>query len=222
MLTIPEQLLLIALQDEKGTVLFTSATVLPYSLIGAALTELFFSDAIELEEEIVLLKDIRANKNITYRQLYEFMKQKNLKKDLKYWILTLNKKFKNFKEIVLEHLVENQVLEKKQSKILGLFSKTTYPTLNPQPEIQLRESIRNQLLNDEIPNERYIALLQLCHVSSLLEDVFNQDELKKARQRLNIFIDRTNESEAIRAETSYFLINLSEAIKESSGTSGSF
>ncbi len=222
MLTIPEQLLLIALQDEKGTVLFTATTVLPYALIGATLTELFFADAIELNEELVITKTLQSHQFKLCSEILESMKEKNVKKDLKYWILTLNKKFKNIKEIILDHLVENNVLDKKESKVLGLFTKTIYPTINQKPEKELREKIRNLILNNEKPEEKYITLLELCNVSSLLEDIFNQDELKTARQRLNAFIERTNEGEAIRAETSYFLTNLSKAIKEASGTSGSF
>ena len=220
MLILPESLLLIALKDQKGTVLFTAATVLPYSIIGAVLTELYIKKYIGFSDGKLEVISNEESKIILNNEILNFMKTSK-KRDMKSWLLKINNNIKDIKGKTLNHLVDKKVLGKETSKMLGFLSKTIYPTLDPEPEEKLRSDIRKFVLDKETPDFWNIALLALVQVSQLLEDIFSQGELRLAKDRISELIDRTHEGEAISAEQSRFIKSLVNAIAEASGTSGS-
>ena len=194
MLSLPEELMLIALKDEKGTVLFTAASVLPYSLMGAVILDLYFDDKFEFRDNKLIVKDKSSTGKKLCDEVLKTISDDKHNRDLKSWILNLEGHIKNIKEKALDHLVESKVLRKETSKMFGFISKTSYPTADPMPENELRKSLRKFILEREKPNERYIALLSLAQVTSLFEDIFHQDELKNAKDRLKELIERSHEA----------------------------
>ncbi|MFC2130198.1 GPP34 family phosphoprotein [Bacteroidota bacterium] len=220
MLTLPEQLMLIALKDEKGTVLFTASGILYFSIIGAIIMELYFAKKIDYENKTIIVMDNTPTGNPFFDDVLHIISDSGNKKDIKYWLLKINSKIKNVKERTLENLVDSKVLKEENHKVLGLFSKKTYPTINPEPEIKLRECIKNFVLNKENPDERNIALLSLTQTSNLLEDIFNQNEVKAAKERINELVKRSHQGEAIREETSRLIQSITTGIADASGTGG--
>jgi hypothetical protein len=220
MLSLPEELMLIALKDEKGTVLFTAASVLPYSLVGAVILDLYFDGKFEFRDNKLFVKDNSKTGRSLCDAVLKMIADEKHNKDLKSWVLKLEGSVKNIKEKALDHLVESKVLRKETTKLLGFISRTSYPTADPMPENELRQKIRKFILEKEFPNERYIALLSLAQVTSLFEDIFHQDELKDAKERLRELVERSHEGDAIREELSRLIKGLNVAIPEASGTSG--
>jgi len=221
MLSLHEELLLIALKDEKGTILFTSATVLPYALLGAVLEELFLAKKIHYENSKIIVIDKSSTGNKFFDKVLQYLPEVNNDIKLKKALMKLNKKVKDIKMKTIKHLVIKGVLKEENSKVLGLFSKKTYPTLNAHPEKELRKKIRDHIFNEETPEERMSALLGLIQISQLLEDVFQQDEIDKAKKRIKEILDRTNEGDAIPEENARFIRDLNDTITEVTATGGS-
>ena len=220
MLTLPEQLMLIALKDEKGTVLFTASGILHFSIIGAIMMELYFAKKIDYENKKIIVTDNTPTGNAFFDNVLQIISDSGNTKDIKYWLLKINSKIKNVKERTIGHLVFSKVLKEENHKIFGLFSKKTYPTINPEPEIKLRECIKNFVLNKEAPDERNIVLLSLSQISNLLEDIFNKDDIKTAKERISELVTRSHHGEAIREETSRLIQGITTGIADASGTGG--
>jgi golgi phosphoprotein 3 len=218
MLTLPEQLMLIALKDEKGTVLFTAMGILPFAIIGAILIELYFAGKINIEKNKIFVQDYSPTGNDFFDDVLKIISESGSKKEAKNLLLKINVKIKNIKERTLEYLVEKKVLKEENYKIFSIIKRKKYPTINPEPEKELRFKIRNFILKQESPDERNIALLSLINVSRLLEDIFNKDEIKTAKERINEIIDRTHSGEAISGGTSRILKSISMGIVDASGT----
>lgn len=221
MLSLHEELLLIALKDEKGTILFTSATVLPYTLLGAVLEELFLAKKIDYEDSKIVVLDKSSTGNKFFDKILQLLPDVNDSIKLKKTFIKLNKKVKDVKHKTIKHLVNKGVLKEENSKVLGVFSKKTYPTLNSQPEKELRKKIRNYILNEETPEERMSALIGLIQISQLLEDVFQQDEIEKVKIRVKSILERTNEGDAIPEKNARFIRDLNTIITEVTATGGS-
>ena len=220
MLTLPEKLMLIALKDEKGTVLFTAMGILPFSIIGAILIELYFANKIDYEDNKIIVKDSAPTGNNFFDEVLKIISDSGKKKDTKYWMLKINNKIKNIKDKTLRHLVKSNVLKEETYKVLYIFKKTKYPTINPEPEKELRSSIKKFILKHENPDEKNIALLSLVQVTRLLEDLFEKSEIREARDRINELVERTHMGDAIREETSRLIKGVVEGIADASGTGG--
>ncbi len=220
MLTLPEQLMLIALKDEKGTVLFTAMGILPFSIIGGILIELYFADKIDYQDSKILVKDPTPTGNEFFDEVLKIIVDSGKKKDTKYWMLKLNDKVKKIKEKTLQHLVRSNVLKEETYKVLSLITRTKYPTINPEPEEELRSRIKKFILKHENPDERNTALLSLVQVSRLLEDLFEKEEIREAKIRITELVERTHMGDAIREETSRLIKGVVEGIADASGTGG--
>ncbi|MFH1050373.1 MAG: GPP34 family phosphoprotein [bacterium] len=220
MLTLPEQLMLIALKDEKGTVLFTAMGILPFSIIGAIMIELYFANRIDYEDNKIIVTDPTPTGNSFFDEVLKIIVDSGKKKDAKYWLLKIDGKIKNIKENTLQHLVKSNVLKEEKYKVLSLITKTKFPTINPEPEKELRAKIKKFILKYENPDEKNIALLCLVQVTRLLEDLFEKDEIRKAKERINELVERTHMGDAIREETSRLIKGIVEGIADASGTGG--
>lgn len=197
MLTLPEQLMLIALRDDKGTVLFSASTALPYGLAGAALLELFFREKITLENKKIKGIDKNAIDDPVLNEALNLMSDSSKDRNAKYWVQKINSKVKKLRQRVIDNLVEQQILNREGHKILWFFNIDRYPTLDVVPEMEIRNNIRNIVLNNYDATERDIALLSLMKACSLINEVFQKGERKIAKKKIKELIENQKMSKDV-------------------------
>ena len=103
--------------------------------------------------------------------------------DAKGWVERLPKKLKPLKERVAESLVERGVLEEEKGKTLGLFSRTRWPEIDPEPERALRERLRDVLVGGAEPQPREALLIALLEPFDLAGGLVAKSDRKEARRR---------------------------------------
>jgi hypothetical protein len=68
---------------------------------------------------------------------------------------------------------------------LWLFERQVYPEINPKPEQELRQAMRDAVLNDSDEVQPKVAIaVALANSAKLLPQVFSKQELKGRRQRI--------------------------------------
>jgi len=184
MLSLSEELLLLALHDEKGTVLFNSSTALPFGLVGTSLLELLFQNRIVLKEKNIECVDHTPVGDPILDETMTLITSSGKVRNVKYWIPKIQSKVKKIKERLTDGLVQKGILKREGHKILGLFPSDRFPTQNAASEFEIRNRIRNVVLFDHPPKEREIALISLIKVCGLMNELFQKDERKKAKQRI--------------------------------------
>ena len=183
MLTLPEELMLLALRDEKGSVIFSASTALPYGLAGAVLLELFFKGKITYGNKKIQVIDKSTIDDPVLNEALNLIKNSSKDRNPKYWVQKINNKVKKLKQRVIDNLVAQQILNREGHKILWFFNIDRYPTLDVVPEMEIRTTIRNIVLNDHEATEREIALLSLMKACSLINEVFQRSERKLAKKK---------------------------------------
>lgn len=197
MLTLLEQLMLLALRDDKGSVMFSASTALPYGLAGAVLLELFFDGKITHQDKKIKVIDQNLIDDIVLNEALSLMKNSSKDHNPKYWVQKINSKVKKLKQRVIDKLVEQQILNREGHKILWFFNIDRYPTLDVVPEMEIRNKIRNIVLNDYKPTEREIALLSLMKACSLINEVFQRGERKIAKKKIKKLIENQKMSKDV-------------------------
>lgn len=162
-------LLLLALDDERGTVLPQAALGLPYGLAGGVLMELGLRGLLRMDGEKLsavgttgdailddALRDIEARPG----------------KTVAHWIARLSGGSPGLRQRLLDRLVAQGTLEKREQRILLLFHHTVYPERDGRVEHDVRARLDDALLHGARPDAPIAALIHLATACQLLDALY--------------------------------------------------
>ncbi len=184
MLMLPEKLMLLALRDDKGSVVFSASTALPYALAGAVLLELFFRKHISMEKQKVRLLDAKGTGELVLDRTLRLIQESSKQRDVKHWVNRIQRNMKNLKRDITKNLVQKGILRQEGRRILWVFEVKRYPTRDAVPEMEIKQHIRSIVVYGHPPSEEDIALLSLVQACGLVGEIFPKEERKQAKQRL--------------------------------------
>src|SRR5690625_1378334 len=106
---IAEDMLLLSLNDEKGSI-FTSASIaLPYGLAGSLLVKLTMMNRITMQKKKIIANDETDVEDEILNEAFLIIKQSKKTRDAKYWVNHLNRKMNKLQERIFERLVNQHV-----------------------------------------------------------------------------------------------------------------
>ncbi len=184
MLTFAEELLLIALDDEKGIIIDLPVLSLEYSLAGAILMELALKNRIDSDLEKLMLIDDSPTGDEVFDKVIDIIRQFPESKSAKHWIIEITRQFENLPHLILEKLINKGILRKEEHKILWVFRKRRYPMINDTEEKEVKTRIRELILSDEIPDPRDVVLISLIKSCGLIDEIFSKDEQQQTLSRI--------------------------------------
>jgi len=157
-LTLAEELLLLALHDEKGSTGFTQTHP---GMAGALLVDLGRLGALRPEGKELAAVTGSGPEHPVLARAHAVISASPKHRSAKSWVSRLPGELKPLTGTVAAPLVERGVLTEQCSKFLGLFPSTRFPKADPGPERLLRSRLRAVLLGDREPAERDALLLGL-------------------------------------------------------------
>ncbi|ATW27940.1 GOLPH3/VPS74 family protein [Candidatus Formimonas warabiya] len=196
MLILPELLLLIALHDEKGTILSPAATSINYGLAGAVIMELALRKKVELrDKKITVVDDSSTGDSVLDQALYN-MKSQGKSKKPGYWVNKLSGQM-TIKDFMTDRLVEKGIIRVEEHKILWIFDSPRYPMKDPLEEREIREQIRKIVLHGDSAEPRTAVLIGLVNACRLTNEIFSKEERKEAQIRIKEIIKKDILSKAV-------------------------
>lgn len=200
MLTLPEQLLLLALHDQKGTILSSASISIEYGLAGAVLTELALRQRAEIRDKKLVLTDAASTGDDVLDLVMTQIKNSAKPRKADYWVNKLIGKKIGIKQAMLERLVKKGILKVEEHKILWLFDSPHYPTKDSNEEKTIREQLRRLVLRREAADTRTTVLMGLVSACGLTGEIFTRPERKEAKQRIKEIMQDDQIAKAV-AET---------------------
>lgn len=197
-LNLIDKLLLLALDDEKGT--FASEPfALTYGLAGAILLELSFKESI-----IIIDKKVKVNKrthigNKVLDTYFRMIVESKKERSLTYWIQTFGNKERAIKKESLDKLIVAGILAKREEKFLWVFNNDKYPTTNPKPENALRKRLYSIIENNRKPETDEFMLISLIDTCKLNRVVYGKQRAKNCKQRIKEVMKNAKNSSDISA-----------------------
>ena len=188
-----EQVLLLALRDEAGSV-ESRAGMFKFGLGGALLSELLIADCIRVTEQGRKRKYVELVKK---KRLYEPLLEESLdlvfqasrRKSPSGWV----SRFANMKRLhhrVAEGLCRRGILKDSEDKVLLIFKRKVYPTIDSAPERRLIQQIKRALVGSSREIDSRVALLiALANATGLLRVHFDKATLKRAKPRLDMIAE---------------------------------
>ena len=186
-LSLPEEVLLLALHDEKGTTGMNSS-MYPYAVGGAVLAELVLRGRVRLEEsrkkKYVVLADATPIGQPFLDDCLTRIRQDGKRRTAQDWV----SRFANTKQLkhrLAQQLCDRGILRADEDKILLLFTREVYPEVDPRPERELVERLRQAIVSDAgSVDPRTAVLVSLAHHAGLLAITFDKKELKARKRRI--------------------------------------
>ena len=202
MLNLMEELLLLALDDEKGKIISSSSCALPYGLRGALLLELFIAGKIDIVDKKIVVINRNNTGNEVLDNALNIINTYHKQKTVKFWITKLTSKMKGLRKDLLNELITKGILEQQDKKVLWVIPATRYPTKNPVIENRVRKRIIDIVLHDEQLDERSSMLISLIKACELIKEVFPKDNLKDAKKKIKNIIQDEKVGKAITSQVS--------------------
>lgn len=186
-----EEILLLALRDEEGTI--ASGTMYQYAIGAALLAELLLSKRIEVEQsgkrKLVNLISSSPLGEPLIDECLEKVGNAKRRAVLQTWVSRFAS-IKNLKHGVARQLCRRGILRADEDKVLLLFTRKIYPEINPGPERELIRRLEHAIFTDTRDiDPRTVVLLSLANSTGLLKVVLDKKKLKGRKARIKQIVD---------------------------------
>jgi len=186
-----EEVMLLALRDEKGTI--ESGTMYQFAIGGAILAELILDGKIGIDERRKRKYAVPGDSARTGDELLDEclgkIRDARRRSQLQGWVAKFAGLSK-LKHRVAGSLVRKGILQLEEDLILGLFTRKVYPEINPKPEEEIRDRLRRAIFTDEPDvDPRTVVLLSLAKSGNLLQVAFGRKELKSRKDRIEAIVN---------------------------------
>jgi hypothetical protein len=191
-----EELLLLLLDDEKGT---APSMIIgrDEALAGALLLDLLEAERLE-EREGKLVPVGLPPAAPALAAAFAALRADDPRRP-RQWVSRLPRRVKPIIATIAEPLVARGVLDEQRHKLLGLFSSTRYPELDPGPEQELRARLRRVLVDGSEPDAHTASLLALLVPLDRVKLLVERGERRAAKDRAKAVAERGPVGDAVRA-----------------------
>lgn len=183
---IAEDLLLLLLDDETGA---PQSSYLTTALGGAVLVELALNSCISVEDgsrwhaaKVAPIGGAQPTDPVLAEGLATVAERPRTAQDL------VNRLGKGLEESLADRLVQRGILERREDRLLGLFPRKRWPSVDLSHEQELRRSLTAALVAGQDPDQRTAALIALLsaldrsHQSVDHEGIKARDVKRRAKE----------------------------------------
>ncbi|MFC3125670.1 GPP34 family phosphoprotein [Pseudoroseomonas globiformis] len=189
-LTMPEELLLLMLDDESGRLIDRAAPSGDYALVAAILAELEVENRIDAGVERVVLLDPRPTGDAALDDVLARIGAEVEPRGSRWWIEALASEADRLRDHYFDKLVERGVLKLEEGRFLWFFAERRYPILSDKEEREVKARLMSVIFEDHTPAPRDALLIGLARAAGLLPLLLATPELESAQQRIDAVADR--------------------------------
>ena len=183
MLTIAEEVLLLFLDDEKGTFIRGPDIHVELAMSGAVLMDLALANRIDTDPERLFVVDQTPVGDRVLDDLLARVAATEPERSTEYWLNWIREDVPDIMGHFIERLVERGILKRMEEKILWVFETRRYPVIDDREEREVKRRITSVLFSDELPDPRDVVIIGIVNACDLLEVILHHREVDKVRSR---------------------------------------
>ncbi len=186
MLTIFEELFLLSIHEDKGTVISSTTPGLQYGLAGGLLVELAILGKIHISENHRLgLVDAAPVGDEVLDEAIEMIQKSEKERKFGYWIDEFSQKPEKFRKRIAERMVQKGVVVQEDDHLVWVIPSPDFPDVEASAKYMIKRRLRSVVMACAEASLRDIALLNLLRYSGLSFLAFLRDERKMAGRRIH-------------------------------------
>ncbi len=198
MLSLPEEIVLLTLDDETGLPIGRQGIAASIALAGAVLMELALAGRVDTDRNRLELLDASPTGNAVLDAGLPLLREAT---DSRGALMLLAREETGLRPLVLTALIERGLLKRVDGRVLLVFPERRYikPEDRPEPR-EVRARLIRSIATDDIPEPREALLLGLARATALLP-LLLPPELLVARQERIMLLNRLEALNRSVAET---------------------
>ncbi len=161
MLSYAEDILLLALDEETGTIKPLPTQAMRYALAGALLVELALAGRIDTDLDALKLVNAAPTGDPLLDDLLRRLGDADQELSTMDWLNQLVFEPPDLQDRVLERLVDKGILRIEDKRILWVFAVRRYPLLDDREIREVRARLRDLIDSDAIPDPEDAVLIAL-------------------------------------------------------------
>ncbi len=186
MLTLYEELQLLAIHTDKGIFIGSAVDRLKPGMVGAILAELALTAKIcSSNNHRLTVEDANPSGDAILDGALIAITTSEKERKFGYWLNSLYPKPEKLRKKVTRNLVEKGILTQEDDNLVWVVPSPLHPEINASAKYAVVQRLRGIVLAKEPASPREIAFLSLVSACGLLDLAFLRDERKVAGQYIN-------------------------------------
>ena len=184
-LTISEEIILLALDDETGKL----STPLPVhslrnAVSGAVLMDLAFCDRIDTDlHRLTVIDSAPLGEPVLDHVLSRIVADEE-ERETGHWVNLLAGDYEALQPQLLDRLVARGILSQREGRLSWIVGVRRYPTVDDRPQRDVKGRIMDTLQSKVIPDPRDIAIICLADACALWRSMIHAQELADVTPRI--------------------------------------
>ena len=183
-LSIPEEVLLLCLDDETGRPVDLPAAALDLSLAGAALMELALAGRLDSDPDRVFVVNPAPLGDPLLDAVLARIAARAPPQDSRQWMAELAGGAPTLRTALLDRLVARGALRRVETRRLIFLRDARHPKADRAPSEAARARLRAVLLEGGIPEPRDSLMVGLCRATGLVALLLSEEEAARAAPRI--------------------------------------
>lgn len=186
MLTMLEEVVLLAVDERTGNLRSTREFGTAYALVGAVFFDLALARKIDTDTETIQIIDSTPTGNPTMDRVLAAMGQKPDLTSVRQWIEEIFLHRRDLEGEALHRLIESGILRHEKSKLLWVIDIERFPLVNDKPQQHVKTRLAHAILSDDIPDTRDIMLVSIAEPCGLLPYVLADEQIDARKERIRM------------------------------------
>jgi Golgi phosphoprotein 3 len=184
MLSFVEEIVLLMLDDEKGSFVAMPLSSVNTVIAGAALMDLALRNRIDTDLEKLVVTDRTPTGDDILDDVLARLAETTEPLTVSLAIELISAHTDPYQQRALTRLIGRGILREESGRFLWVFRTRRYPVVDDTEEREVKARLRQLVLTDEIPDPRDVVLVCLLNACELFDLVLNSNELDAAMPRI--------------------------------------
>jgi len=212
MLTMLEEVVLLAVDEKTGGLRSTREFGTAYALVGAVFFDLALARKIDTGTEAIHIVDHTPTGNATLDRVLAEMARKPHLNTVREWIEEIFLRRDDLEGEALGSLIRQGILRHEKSKRLWIIDVERFPMVDNVPQQHVKLRLAQAILTDAIPDTRDIILVSIAEPCGLLGYILSDTQLDSRRQRIQTLCNLETISRKVTAAIAGLDANLHHGV----------
>ncbi len=199
MLTMLEEVVLLAVDEFTGDLRSAREFSTEYALAGAVFFDLALARRIDTDTEAIHVIDRSPTGNATLDRVLAGLAAQPQLTTVRDWIEHLFHQRADLEGEALAALTAQGILRHEKSKLLWIIDVERFPLIDKVRQQDVRQRLHETIMRDGIPDTRDIMLVSIAEPCGLLGYVLSDSQLEARRQRIQMLCNLETISRKVSA-----------------------
>jgi len=186
MLSMLEEVVLLAVDEQSGQLRSTRESGTAYALVAAVFFDLSLARKIDTDTEEIQIVDHAPTGDPLLDRVLDEMRARPSLKTVRDWLEAIFRGRYDLEGHALASLDCRGILRREKTKRLWIIDVERFPLVDGRPQQHVKERLLQTVLFDQIPDTRDIILVSLAEPCGLLSNFLTQTQLTVRGERIRM------------------------------------